>query len=249
VFKTGEKIMAKLILTFNKQVIKEYPFAKDSITMGRQDDNTIVIDNLAVSGYHAKIDKLGGEYILTDMQSTNGTFVNDQKVVSHKLSHGDNIVIGKHVILFVATEKEKLEGEGKDKKLPLDKTMLLDTQKQRELLAKQKVAPSTAKIPEKVGVISFIDDSGLGEIELSKKLTKIGKAETSEIRLSGLLMGATAATISRRPSGYAISFAGGMTKLKVNGSVIKDSVPLNDFDTIELGSYKFQFYQKEVKSA
>jgi len=241
--------MAKLILTFNKQVIKEYPFAKDSITMGRQEDNTIVIDNLAVSGYHAKIDKLGGEYILTDMQSTNGTFVNDQKVVSHKLSHGDNIVIGKHVILFVATEKEKMEGEGKDKKLPLDKTMLLDTAKQRELLAKQKVAPSTVRIPEKAGVISFIDDSGLGEIELSKKLTKIGKAETSEIRLSGLLMGATAATISRRPSGYAISFTGGMTKLKVNGAVVKDSVPLNDFDTIELGSHKFQFYQKEVKSA
>jgi hypothetical protein len=241
--------MAKLILTFNKQVIKEYPFAKDSVTMGRQEDNTIVIDNLAVSGYHAKIDKLGGEYILTDLQSTNGTFVNDQKVVSHKLSHGDNIVIGKHVILFVATEKEKIEGEGKDKKLPLDKTMLLDTAKQRELLAKQKVAPSTAKIPVKVGVVSFIDDSGLGEIELSKKLTKIGKAETSEIRLSGFLMGATAATISRRPSGYAISFAGGMTRLKVNGAVVKDSVPLNDFDTIELGSYKFQFYQKEVKSA
>ena len=241
--------MAKLILTFNKQVIKEYPFTKDSITMGRQEDNTIVVDNLAVSGYHAKVDKVGGEYILTDLQSTNGTFVNDEKVVSHKLSHGDNIVIGKHVILFVATEKQTAEGERKDKKLPLDKTMLLDTARQRELLAKQKVAPSTAKPPEKVGVISFLDDSGLGEIELSKKLTKIGKAETSEIKLSGLFMGATAATISRRPSGYAISFAGGMTKLKVNGAVIKESVPLNDFDTIEIGSYKFQFYQKEVKNA
>ena len=241
--------MAKLILTFNKRVIQEYPFTKDSITMGRQEENTIVIANLAVSGYHAKIDKVGGEYILTDLQSTNGTFVNDEKVVSHKLSHGDNIVIGKHVILFVATERQTPEGEPKDKKLPLDKTMLLDTAKQRELLAKQKVAPSTAKLPEKVGVISFVDDSGLGEIELSKKLTKIGKAETSEIKLSGLLMGATAATISRRPSGYAISFAGGMTKLKVNGAVIKESVPLNDFDTIEIGSYKFQFYQKEVKNA
>jgi len=241
--------MAKLILTFNKQLIKEYPFAKDSITMGRQDENTIVIDNLAVSGYHAKIDKVGGEYILTDLQSTNGTFVNDKKVVSHKLSHGDSIVIGKHVILFVATEKQTPEGERKDKKPTLDKTMLLDTAKQRELLAKQKVAPSTVKLPEKVGVISFLDHSGLGEIELSKKLTKIGKAETSEIKLSGLLMGATVATISRRPSGYAISFAGGMTKLKVNGAVIKESVPLNDFDTIEIGSYKFQFYQKEVKNA
>jgi hypothetical protein len=66
--------------------------------------------------------------------------------------------------------------------------------------------------------------------------------------LSGFLMGATAATISRRPSGYAVSFAGGMTRLKVNGKVVKDSVPLNDFDTIDLGSYKFQFYQKEVKT-
>jgi pSer/pThr/pTyr-binding forkhead associated (FHA) protein len=241
--------MAKLILIFNKQVIKEYPFAKDSVTVGRQEDNTIIIDNLAVSGYHAKIDKLGGEYFLTDLLSTNGTFVNDQKVVSHKLSHGDNIVIGKHVILFVATEKEEIEGEERDRKLPLDKTLRLDTAKQRELLTKQKVTPSTARVPEKVGVISFIDDSGLGEIELSKRLTKIGKAQTSEIKLSGMLMGATAVTISRRPSGYAIRFAGGMTKLKVNGVVVKESLPLNDFDTIELGSYKFQFYQKEVKNA
>ncbi|MBW1775926.1 MAG: FHA domain-containing protein, partial [Deltaproteobacteria bacterium] len=88
----------------------------------------------------------------------------------------------------------------------------------------------------------------LGEFELSKKLTKIGKTDTSEIRLSGLLMGATAATISRRPSGYTISFAGGMSKLKVNGDVVKDSVSLKDFDTIEIGSFKFQFYQKDVKS-
>jgi len=79
-----------------------------------------------------------------------------KKSWSHKLSHGDNIVIGKHVILFVATEKRRSK-EKEDKKLPLDKTMLLDTAKQRELLAKQKVAPPTARIPVKVGVISFID--------------------------------------------------------------------------------------------
>ena len=73
------------------------------------------------------------------------------------------------------------------------------------------------KPPEKIGVISFVDGSGLGEIELTKKLTKIGKADTSEVRLSGFLMGPTAATISRKPAGYAITFMGGMTKLKVNG--------------------------------
>lgn len=239
--------MAKLILTFNKQVIRDYSFDKDGITIGRNDENTIVIDNLAVSGFHSRIDKAGSDYILTDLQSTNGTFVNDQRVSSYKLAHGDNIVVGKHILLFVGTEGERAEGEDLNKKLPLDRTVVLDTVKQRELLAKQRAAPQVPKAPEKIGVLSFIDGSGLGDIELAKKLTKLGKAETSEIRLSGFLMPATAATISRRPSGYAISFTGGMTKLKVNGTVIKDSVQLKDFDTVELGSYKFQFYQKEIK--
>jgi pSer/pThr/pTyr-binding forkhead associated (FHA) protein len=236
--------MARLILMFNKQVIKEYPLLKDSVSIGRDDDNTIVIDNLAVSGYHARIDMAGSTYILTDLQSTNGTFVNDEKIVSHKLVHGDNIAIGKHVILFVATDQAKETSQ----KASLNKTMVLDTMKQRELLAKQQTPASTLTAPEKIGVVSFIDGSDLGEIELTKKLTKIGKADTSEIKLVGLLMGGTAATISRRPSGYVISFAGGMTKLRVNGRVVKETLPLHDFDTIELGSYRFQFYQKEKEA-
>ncbi|EFK95356.1 FHA domain containing protein [sediment metagenome] len=229
---------------FNKQVIKEYPLLKESITVGRNDDNTISVDNLAVSGYHARIDKAGDDYILTDLQSTNGTFVNDKKIVSHKLSHGDNVIIGKHILLFVGTEKDKSQMEGQ--KMDMDKTMMLDTAKQKELLAKQKGAIAAAKGGEKVGVASFIDSSGLGEVELKKKLIKIGKADTSEIKLSGMLMPATAATISRRPNGYMISFAGGLTKLRVNGQVIKENIQLKDFDTIELGSYKFQFFQRET---
>jgi len=229
---------------FNKQVIKEYPLLKDGITIGRNDDNTISVDNLAVSGYHARIDKAGNEYLLTDLQSTNGTFVNDKKIVSHKLSHGDNIMIGKHILLFVGADTE-VSSDGK--KMDLDKTMMLDTAKQKELLAKQQGVAQAARTTQKIGAISFIDSSGMGEIELSKKLTKIGKADTSEVKLSGMLMPATAATISRRPSGYTISFTGGMTKLRVNGEVIKDSVQLKDFDTIELGSHKFQFFQKDVE--
>lgn len=239
--------MARLILTFNKQVIREYSFDRDSITIGRNEDNSIVIDNLAVSGFHARIDKAGSEFILTDLQSTNGTFVNEEKVASHRLANADNIVIGKHVIVFLGSDGESSEAGEQKPPLPLDRTVVLDTAKQRELLAKQRVASLAPKVPEKIGVLTFIDGSGLGDMELTKKLTKLGKAETSEVKLSGFLMAPTAATISRRPSGYAISFTGGMAKLKVNGKVIKDSVQLDDFDTIELGSHKFQFYQKEVK--
>ena len=239
--------MARVVLMFNKQVIKEYPLMKESITIGRKEGNTIVIDNLAVSGFHARIDPAGSDFILTDLQSTNGTFVNDKKVSSHKLVHGDNIIVGKHVLLFVSTDTGKVAPAEEESKLDMDKTMMLDTAKQKELLAKQQSAAMAAQPTEKIGVISFIDGSNLGDIELTKKLTKIGKADTSEIKLSGLLMPPTAVTISHRPSGYTISFTGGMSKLKVNGEVIKDSIALQEFDTIELGSYKFQFYQKELE--
>lgn len=236
--------MAKMILTFNKQVIKEYPLLKESLTIGRNEDNMVVIDNLAVSGYHARIDPAGSDFILTDLQSTNGTFVNSEKVASHRLLHGDKVIIGKHILLFVSSAKGQ-SAAPEEEKIDMDKTMMLDTAKQRELLSKQKSGAGEAKAVEKIAVLSFIDGSDLGEVELTKKLTRIGKAPTSEIKLSGMMMGSTAATISRRPSGYTISFTGGMAKLRVNGTVVKDTVPLKDFDTIEIGSHKFQFYQKD----
>ena len=234
--------MARLILMFNNQVVKEYPLKKESITIGRNEDNVITVDNLAVSGYHARIDAAGKDFILTDLQSTNGTFVNDKKVISHKLIHGDNVIVGKHLILFVGEGKEAPALKSADKKIDMDKTMMLDTAKQKELLAKQAGTAAKANADQKTGMISFIEGADLGEIELTKKLTKIGKANTSEIQLSGLFMPATAATISRRPSGYVLTAMGG--KLKVNGEVIKDSVQLKEFDTIEIGKVKFQFYQK-----
>ena len=233
--------MARIILMFNDQVVKEYPLLEDSVTIGRNVNNTIKIDNLAVSGFHARIDAAGDYFILTDLQSTNGTFVNDKRIISHKLVHGDSVTIGKHAILFVETEKENEARQGSPK-MDMDKTMILDTAKHKELLAKQKEVIQAEKKAEKVGVVNFIEGADLGEIVLKKKLTKIGKADTSEIRLSGIFMPATAATISRRPSGYVISCVGG--KLKVNGTPVTDNIVLNDFDTIEIGKYTFQFYRR-----
>ena len=142
------KIMPKLILTFNKRVLKEYPLLNDSITIGRKEDNGIVIDNLAVSSYHAKIDKVGPGYILTDLQSTNSTFVNNKKVVSHRLRHADNIIIGKHLILFVDDQKGQA-AEALIQKSSLDRTMMLDTARHKELLSKQAGDTQAIRVPEK----------------------------------------------------------------------------------------------------
>ena len=55
------------------------------------------------------------------------------------------------------------------------------------------------------------------------------------------MTGKTAATISKRPNGYYLSFVGGMAKPKLNDFVVKESALLNEFDIIEIGPAKLQF--------
>lgn len=115
--------MARLIIEQNKVVLKDHPLRKASITLGRQVDNNIVLDNPEVSSHHARIDKKGSLFILTDIQSTNGTYVNDKHITSQHLSHGDRIRIGGFSLLFVGTEK--LEAEAEEKRKAMDRTIIL----------------------------------------------------------------------------------------------------------------------------
>lgn len=234
--------MVSIILVFKKSIVKKYTFTKDSITIGRDKANDIVIDNLIVSNFHAKIDKTGEVYILTDLQSTNGTIVNREKIVSHQLRHKDKIIIGKHLLFFAMSKQDQLKAENAD----IDKTMIIDSGKYKELVG-EKTEKNGIDVQDKkhnTGIISFVDKSGRGEIVLRKKLTKIGKAKTSEIKLGGFFIPPTAAAISHRPDGYAITPIGKNSKVKVNDQVIAGSHFLNDFDIIEIGSHKFQFYTK-----
>ena len=84
-----------------------------------------------------------------------------------------------------------------------------------------------------------------GEVTLTKKLTKIGKDAASDIVVSGIGVGQTAATISIRPNGFYLSYVGGFFKAKVNSETVKDSILLKEFDVIELGSTKLQFFTKD----
>jgi len=235
--------MPTLTLKFKDNVLGEYRIEKgQSITIGRKEGNTVTIENLAVSGHHAKVDAVGDGYLLTDLQSKNGSFVNKELVSSHWLQHDDVILIGKHTLVFQYDENEARPSEGQNN---MDQTMVMDTDKYRDMVAqaKQSSEDATQILQESVGVLSFLA-GGEGELELTKKLVKIGKNSSCDIVVGGLMMGQTAATISKRPNGYSLSYVEGMTKPKVNGETVKDSVMLNDFDKIEIGSVKMQFVMK-----
>lgn len=234
--------MPTLTLTFKDNTIATYRIEEgQSMTIGRKASNNVPIENLAVSGHHAKIDSVGEGFLLTDLQSKNGSFVNKELVSSHWLKDGDNILIGKHTLIFTYDEGEKQPDEAA---ASMDQTMVMDTDKYRDMLAQAMPKAAKAEAKEPVGMLSYLA-GGEGEIKLVKKLTKIGKSDTCDIVIGGFMMGATAATISKRPQGYSLSYVGGMTKPKVNGETVKASVGLEDFDEIEVGSVKLQFYTEK----
>jgi len=210
--------MPILTLTFKDNTIGTYRLEKgQSLTIGRKESNDIPIENLAVSGYHAKVDSVGDGYLLTDLQSKNGSFVNKELVQSHWLKEGDSILVGKHTLIFGYDEGEEKPAADAGE---MDQTMIMDTDKYRDMLA-QAVPKADAA-------------------QAKKKLTKIGKSPSSDIVVKGFMVGKTAATISKRPQGYSLSYVEGKAP-KVNGAAVKEMVNLKEFDVIEIGSVKMQF--------
>ncbi|HXK66490.1 MAG TPA: FHA domain-containing protein [Spirochaetota bacterium] len=84
---------------------KKFPLIWDEVTIGRDKENAIVINDDAVSLKHAKIKKIGNTYYLFDLASDNGTFLNNKKLLRPKpLSDWDEIQIGRTSILFRGTK-------------------------------------------------------------------------------------------------------------------------------------------------
>lgn len=88
-----------------------------TITIGRSAENTIVLNDVAVSGLHSKIVRSeSGQFTLHDNASTNGTFVNGREARVVDLKHGDTVRIGGTVLAFeVQRQGGILPGEGIDR--------------------------------------------------------------------------------------------------------------------------------------
>ncbi len=193
--------MAKLCLKFGDSVLKEIPLTQAAATIGRLPDNTVQIDNLAVSGHHARIYWNEGYYVVEDLGSTNGTFVNDKRVGQATLLHGDQVLVGKHVVEF-KNEGSLALGASLPKAGPaapkLDATVMLDTKQAREMIA-EKGAPASparavngAPVPAKdrIGVLNVLEGktAQAKKEALEKVGVKVGRTPSETARLVSDLM-------------------------------------------------------------
>ncbi|MDX8389051.1 MAG: FHA domain-containing protein [Mariprofundaceae bacterium] len=235
----------KIVMKFKDSVLSEYPLEQEETVIGRKPDNEIPVDNLAVSGRHARIIRIGNKSILEDLGSTNGTFVNDKQVTKHVLAHGDDIMIGKHILAFVDEDNSVGPVEEPSEESDMDKTMILSPEARAELLQQSGGKPEANVMP--LAGLQILSGPLAGKnITLSTSLTSLGKGDNCKIKVKGLTVGKQAAVITRRPTGYHIAHLEGMAKPKVNGESVADQPrTLNDGDMIVLGDTKIEFYIKE----
>ncbi len=92
--------MARLIITHQGTVIKEYDLSKEKVTVGRKPSNDIVLDDPTVSGTHAAFLHMQHTYV-EDMNSTNGIKLNGKQISKRQLNHGDLVLIGQHEFKFI----------------------------------------------------------------------------------------------------------------------------------------------------
>ena len=237
--------MTKIILQFKDAVLKEIPVEEELVTIGRKADNTICIDNLAVSGHHARIFKAGDWFLIEDLDSLNGTFVNGKMIKESPLKNGDEVLIGKHVLKFVSTDVAATsEPEAVLKKGVAGGTMIIDSKVQQEMLAQISKDRSVSSVGEALGRLMVLEGStDQNEYDLTERVISIGKDSSAKIRLKGFFSPKFAAFVNRGKEGYFISPASGK-EIKVNQEAVSGRRKLQDGDVVQVAGLKMHFYLK-----
>ncbi|MEJ2642465.1 MAG: FHA domain-containing protein [Desulfosarcinaceae bacterium] len=195
--------MPRVILRFKNKNLSQFNLgAEGAVTVGRRPTNTIVIDNLAISGVHAKIEACDTHFVITDLNSKNGTFVNGRRVQEQRLQHKDVITVGKHHLVFDGRQPAMGTGLGAGRSQPDEleanqHTMFMDTVKYHQTFQSK---PEPSASTKQAQLIRRTGRGGAWDLQEPKEF-RIGKSGAADIPVEGFfsfLAGNPAATIVKQ---------------------------------------------------
>ncbi len=233
--------MTEWIISLNEKVIKRFNIKEGwKLTIGRGTDADVIVDNTAISREHTSLELKDGLYILSDLGSLNGTFVNGKKVKrTEYVTQDDDIKLGKFKLSIAQGSESEQEisssfGAHPDTE---DKTIIVSA-KQLAGMAKD----SGRKKPENY-LLLMQGNATPAKISLKGKSSiKIGKAPSCDMSLSGFFIANAQFYIVRHENKYKIIPQRSWAKTFVNGTKIKDEQLLSKGDIIQVRSTKIRFY-------
>lgn len=237
-----DKEMAYLRVYEGDVLRDQQELTTDRISIGRANDNDIVLDSQGVSGHHAVIERERGSFVLIDKGSANGVFVNGQRIERHTLAYWEEIQIYNYAIKFMQHAKLPGEQEGELSKTSaqdeIDATMVMDVSRIRDLVNLKK-----QKNEAKISLLDAV--GGLGEYPLNKASFTIGKSSDCDITLGGWWTPGVAARIQRRNNDYYVvpSWRG---RVRINGRPVSKLTQLTDGDQLEVRSVPMVFHVRNT---
>ncbi|CAH1197963.1 FHA domain-containing protein [Candidatus Nitrotoga sp. BS] len=262
---------AKLMLSMDGVVLQEYALDKERMTIGRRPSSEIVIDNIAVSGEHAAIVTILNDSFLEDLDSTNGTLVNDVAIKRHFLQNNDVIEIGKYKLKYLndqqspstAADFEKTmvfrasphiasstpvkadPSEMSERSNPTEQPQSTPAEKALELRQTEAAtSPQPARVPS-AEIAPPDSQQAMGVIQI---LTGPNAGKELELVKNLTTVGKAGLQVvvfTRRPRGYFVTHVEGASYPNLNGKPLDDQPrQLNENDIIELAGIKMEFYLK-----
>src|SRR5215510_12108533 len=220
----------------------------DILVIGRSRSCEVVLDDSAVSRRHCSIERQGNSFILTDLQSVNGTFINDLKTrvtAYHTLKNGDDILLGGSRIqvelpLPAEDELTVVGGAGEEHTLiqaPAARSAVLSEEATTPTVSEQLTAVRPPDVPIVVTIINGPDPADRGKVYApAGEVFSIGGADTCAVVLHDPRVSGIHATIKRQGGRYRI-----YDENSSNGTFLRTPqarifhADLADGDTIYLG--------------
>ena len=100
--RAGSDCLVVIYSSDQRQFGKRYVLGAEPLTIGRGQENRIVLDNDSVSRRHCRAERRGSQWFVVDLDSTNGTYVNDQQLTELALRRGDQVKVGDTILKFLS---------------------------------------------------------------------------------------------------------------------------------------------------
>lgn len=179
---------------------KQFELGEDRVTIGRTEENIIVLADEGISRLHAAIEHENGEYFIVDLGSSNGVFLNNEKIEKAKLKYWDEIQIHNFVIKFMAKPglgESKGNTDEPPTDLESDKTKFFNVTDEKQL--------NDLRNKTKECFLTYKDELGkVQKLIIKKPRIIIGKSEQADIKVTGWFAPSIAATIERQGSAYEL---------------------------------------------
>lgn len=229
--------MCFIEIYFNSALQNVFKIEAGGATIGRASHNHIRIENKGVSSLHAAIRLLDGQWLLEDLNSTNGTYVNGVKIQGKQiLKYGDTISICKHDLILCRTQSHATDSDSGQRQEDFDETVMMGRHQGRSI--------ESQKTTDNAHLLVNGEVKGIRKLILQKTTYSIGRGKENDLRVAGWwFTPRLIAEITKIGEGYYLIPLKGKS-LQLNRQPLAEVTRLTNGDNITIKTLSMKFVQE-----